>query len=183
MSAESRYPILDESGRARQWLADGRGIAVWTNQEIGNPRGEQLTPADHTCGAAAKCKDFACRRPHWAYAYARTLHDASECLFYAPVSIVKSWHDSPSGRRAARTALEKTYTAKTRTAPIGTVHETYTIRPYTLGSIDIQPEGTQLVYARPDATNLLAVEFRVGILLWSAIDPTPEAEAHMEATS
>ena len=36
---ESRYPIMDESGKAAEWLAAGRGIAIWRSRLIGEYAG------------------------------------------------------------------------------------------------------------------------------------------------
>ena len=41
------YPILDVSGKTREWLQAGRGLVVWQSHDIGAGRPDQFTPADH----------------------------------------------------------------------------------------------------------------------------------------
>lgn len=156
----TRYAVLDETGKVRQWLGDGRGLDVWQSQEIGASRPDLLTPH----GAP---------KPHWAYQCERTYHDDADLTFYTPVGIVRSWHDSPQGNRSATRLLAAGYPDRTRTAPAGTFASTFTIVHYTLGSITIRPDsdgGTVLRYRAADEERptLLDVEFRVGILEWSA---------------
>jgi hypothetical protein len=167
MTTTTRKPILDPTGKVRQWLDDG-GFCVWENREIGVMRHDILTPLH-------------ARQPHWAYEKTLTIFDASECLFYLPGRIVKSWSDTPSGYRAAQRALDR-MPDETRDAPIGRIFTTYTLHPFTLGSITIRPDsegGTILdTYGygpdTPDPTRrtLVHVEFRVGIREWSAIERT-----------
>ena len=155
---EARKPILDESGKVRQWLEAGRGVTVWESHDIGAGRPDMLTPGDG-------------QRPHWAYVAARTITNAEDCLFYAPGHIVQSWSDTPSGNRAASKALAK-MADETRTAPIGTVHVTHTIHRYAMGSIDIRPDadGRTVLQTYGPNKSLVHVEFRVGIRQWVAID-------------
>ena len=153
-----RKPILDESGKVRQWLVDGRGVAVWVSHDIGANRPDMLTPGDAP-------------KPHWAYEKDCTLTSESECLFYAPGCIVKSWRDTPQGYKAAHKYLAS-LPDEHRDAPIGRVYTTYTFHAYEMGSITIRPEsegGTVLQTYGPNAS-LVDVEFRVGIRQWTAID-------------
>lgn len=155
----ARRPIMDATGKVQAWLDAGRGVTIWTNQEIGSNRPDVFTPGDQAT------------RPHWAYRADVTLMRAEECLFYAPGRIVKSWLDGPAGERAARKALAAMPDA-TRIAPIGRVFTTYTLHRFTLGSITIRPEsegGTTLDTYGMHKT-LTHVEFRVGIREWTAIE-------------
>jgi len=156
----TKYPVLDETGKVRKWLDEGRGVDVWQSQEIGSMRPDILTPH----GAP---------KPHWAYQVHLSNVDPDVLTFYHPVGIVRSWHDTPQGNRAAARALAKDYPDTTREAPGGTFAQTYTLAHYTMGSITIRPEadgGTTLRYRADGETHptLLDVEFRVGILEWSA---------------
>ena len=157
----TKYPVLDETGKVRKWLDEGRGVDVWQSEEIGYMRPDMLTPH----GAP---------KPHWAYQVHLSNVDPDTLTFYHPVGIVRSWHDTPQGNRAAARALAKDYPDTTREAPGGTFAQTYTLAHYTMGSITIRPEadgGTILRYRRADGEThptLLDVEFRVGILEWSA---------------
>jgi len=155
-----KYPILDESGKVRTWLDQGRGVDVWASHDIGAGRPDVFTPH----GAP---------QPHWAYVVERTL-GPDDVVFYHPVGVVRSWHDTPQGNRAASKALARDYPDKTRTAPAGTFSTTHTITHYAMGSITIRPEadgGTVLRYRASNEAHptLLDVEFRVGILEWSAL--------------
>lgn len=152
-----RRPIMDETGKARQWLDSGHGIAIWESHEIGANRPDILTPGDAP-------------KPHWAYVKAETITSLDACLFYSPMNVVKSWSDTPAGLKAAQRALDKMPDTE-HDAPIGKVYTAYTIYRYTLGSICIRPDsegGT--VLDRFGDNHLTAVEFRVGIRQWSAID-------------
>src|SRR3990167_1858372 len=40
----TKYPVLDETGKVRKWLDEGRGVDVWQSQEIGSMRPDILTP-------------------------------------------------------------------------------------------------------------------------------------------
>ena len=161
MSQQPPYPILDETGKVKRWLTDGRGLAVWENKEIGVDRPDRLTPAG-------------CPKPHWAYTLKRTITDLHNVTFYRPTGIVKSWPDSPQGYRAAQAALNK-LPDETREAPgrTGTFGTAYTLCRYTMGSITIRPDsegGTTVRYRMSDeqSPTLLDVSFRVGILRWTA---------------
>lgn len=154
-----KYPVLDESGKVKQWLAEGRGVDVWQSQEIGANWPDMLTPHGSP-------------KPHWAYALHLDNADPEALVFYQPVHIVKSWRDTPQGVKAAKRALG-TYPDETRVTPAGTFKRTYTLVYYTLGSIHIRPdaEGGTIVRYRAEGEEhptLLAVEFRVGILMWLA---------------
>ena len=116
---------------------------------------------------------------------ARVYQRASDVLFYAPGSVVKSWRETPQGERACRKAFAgPDYRDATRQAPIGTVYEAYTIVRYAMASVEIRPDadgGTRLLtYGAPLAADpgahqsLLDVEFRIGIRQWSAIDRTED---------
>lgn len=152
-------PILDATGKVRTWLDDGRGIDIWESHDIGANRLDMITPH----GAP---------RPHWAYVVKKGNPDPSTLVFYHPVGIVRSWHDTPQGNRAASLALGQ-YPDKTRIAPAGQFATTYTLKHYTMASVTIRPEkdgGTVLQNRAEDEVHptLLDVEFRVGILEWSA---------------
>jgi len=152
-----KYAILDETGKVREWLDTG-GVDVWRSQEIGASRPDIFTPH----GAS---------KPHWAYQVYLSNADPSVLTFYQPISVVQSWRDTPQGNRAARRALATKYPDRTRTAPAGTYKNTYTLAYYTMGSITIRSDvdgGTTLRYRAVGDTLLLDVEFRVGVLEWSA---------------
>lgn len=154
-----KYPVLDETGKVKQWLTEGRGVDVWQSQEIGANRPDLLTPH----GAP---------KPHWAYELHLDNADPDSLTFYRPVHVVKSWRDMPQGVRAAQRALA-IYPDETREAPAGTFKTTYTLVYYTMGSIHIRPDAEGGIVLRYRAEGeehptLLDVEFRVGILMWSA---------------
>ena len=152
-------PILDGTGKVRKWLDEGRGIDIWESHDIGANRPDMITP-------------YGAPRPHWAYVVKEGNPDPSTLVVYHPVGIVRSWHDTSQGNRAASRALDQ-YRANPRTARAGQYATTYTLTHYTMGSITIRPEdqgGTVLKYRAEEETHptLLDVEFRVGILEWSA---------------
>lgn len=170
------YAVLDRDGRIQAWLDAGRAVAVWRSQEIGTARPDLLRPADHGT----------LEPPHWAYrgglfgiipapqtdVSPPTIAPLLTAIFYAPVCIVQSWRDTPQGRRAARRTLEHTPDEEWA-APGGRFRATHTLEEYTMHSATLRPDsegGTVLRYRDEGETPpvALAVEFRVGILRWTA---------------
>ena len=68
--------------QVRQWFKDGRGAYRWTNKEIGNPRGDVLTPGDST------------QAPHWAYVGQpeSVQPEDIEVRLRCPVSLPGAWY-------------------------------------------------------------------------------------------
>ena len=188
------YPILDVSGKTREWLQAGRGLVVWQSHDIGAGRPDQFTPADHV-DSCQGCEALtvkpilpgesltiettapACRKPHWAYMPAHVYRSKSEVLFYLPSRIVQSWNDSAQGTKAAQKALAN-YPDTVRDAPIGQVYTTYTVHHYTMVSAQISPEGVKLdEYEPPLNPNgtgkaFTDANYRIGIREWSCMTPS-----------
>jgi hypothetical protein len=60
MSEYKFYIGVDDVEKIRGWFKSRGGVLMWTNQEIGVTRPEQITPATHEDGTPGG-------PPHWAY--------------------------------------------------------------------------------------------------------------------
>lgn len=153
-----KYPVLDESGKVRQWIAQRKRIAVWENREIGANRPDVLTPEGASC-------------PHWAYSPvpARVL-DAQDVEFFhkGPVYFdghrYHEWSDTPAGWRAARAV--KNLPQDNGDAPIR-LRFAYTVERVcymTRETYQYAPE----VRKAGDEPMPLGIHYRVAIVQWSA---------------
>jgi hypothetical protein len=94
------YPIMDETGKVRKWLADGRNVRVWRSAEIGTNRPDMLTPGDSEVS------------PHWAYPLNLSeVLKPEDVTFFKKGSIVYrdggllEWSDTAAGLKAAEKAI------------------------------------------------------------------------------
>jgi hypothetical protein len=153
MSTQTLYPIMDESGKVREWFAAGRGVRVWTSQDIGAGRPDMLTPAD--------CTDA----PHWAYPlHASIVYKASEVTFFERSHVVADWSDSPAGWKAAARMIGSGLESE-RTVPIGKVLTNYTVERITFHSEQTVPGG----FGGAKDTRPLCTRDRVAVVAWTAI--------------
>jgi hypothetical protein len=148
-AAAATYPIMDESGKVREWIDAGRGVRVWESHDIGAGRPDMMTPGDVTMP------------PHWAYPIegSRVLQTA-EVTFYRRSYVVEMWSDTPAGWKAAERMLPKL--ERERTAPIGKVLTSYTFERLSL-------ETTERVKVSDDYSRPLHTISRVAIVAWTAI--------------
>jgi hypothetical protein len=161
-ATKAKYPILDTTGKVRQWLEQGRGVRVWTNLEIGVSRPNILTPADTVSADEA---------PHWAYKGGGTLvlKSMDEVTFYQKSGVYYDgsnyweWNDTPSGRRAAMKAFDtgeykgNELPHDNAGAPLKMVFE------YTLDGVEYR--STDI---RPDTGNPLSTRYKVAVVQWVA---------------
>lgn len=93
------YPVLDARGYTSQWIADGRGVAVWQCIDLSSARigGYSFTPGDAT-GA-----------PSWRDTLVERIPNsdcAARLAFYRRGDVLGRWTDTPAGWRAAYRAVE-----------------------------------------------------------------------------
>jgi hypothetical protein len=149
------YPIMDETGKVREWFAAGRAVRVWRSQDIGAGRPDMLTPAD--------CMDA----PHWAYPLAAsTIYKHSEVTFFERSHVVADWSDSPAGWKAAARMISSELEHE-RVAPIGKVLTNYTVERITLHSTTTVKGG----FGGATDTRPLCTRCRVAVVAWTAIVP------------
>jgi hypothetical protein len=96
----ARFTIpSDDIGKVRKWFATGRGVVMWSNQEIGNPRPEKITPRlseDLTTETG---------KPHWAYDNPVVLQPSDiDVITREPLALPPEWfpvceHCHGTGRR------------------------------------------------------------------------------------
>lgn len=147
-----KYPILDASGKARQWLAGHGGIIVWRNQEIGVNRPDRLTPAPRGQEPPTP--------PHWAYAIDRVL-TADDVIFYQRSRVVGGLYKTAAG------ADRNPPVDSSRCVPVGHV-----LTQHTLEELEYRTEATRND-GRP-----LDVFYRYGWVEWTAIVPCPLRHSH-----
>lgn len=145
------YAVLDTAGKVKAWLDAGRGLRVWTSQEIGPRRPDMLTPGDVTDA------------PHWAYRGGDRLVAAEDVVFYlkGPVYYngeTHEWSDTPAGWKAAERALARC-PADNGNAPLK-LQFRYTIERLCYAS-DAQYDAAHGM--RP-----CGIHYRVAIIQWSA---------------
>jgi hypothetical protein len=146
MSTQTLYPIMDESGKVREWLAAGRGVRVWASHDIGAGRPDMLTPGDVQTP------------PHWAYPrHASIVYTVEQVTFFERSHVVQDWSDSPAGWKAAARLFSSGLETE-RVAPIGKVLTNYTIERITFHSVETVQPG------RP-----LCTRDRVAVVAWTAI--------------
>ena len=98
----------------RRWINDGKTIVLWSNQEIGSSRGDQIT-------GEANYPDDTKKKPHWAYAFKEILSvDDIAVEIKKRVSLIPS--DYPVCDRCNGTGLRSvTELAKIRYQSVETV--------------------------------------------------------------
>ena len=152
-----KYPIFDNTGKVKEWLAAERGVAVWPclaldSVQLGT---DMLTPGDG--------------RPNdWRYAAPNTqparVLTADDIVFFAQGFSQREWADSPRERRAAHAYVEA-WNARAenteRLAPIGRVLSRLVLQPVHIASEEKLDDGHPLV-----------LHFQLAAVLWTAIVPT-----------
>lgn len=172
----AKYPILDTTGKVREWLDAGRGLRVWTNQEIGANRSDQLTPGDITCS------------PHWAYTLGSSrVLGPDDITFYTKCSGFTRIHsDSPAGWKAAEKECARLNDQpdKEWSAPAGRFARMYTVEPVVLAECeyvdDLEPIYSSDGYRRTrhhrrtrhleivKTNGIESVRFQVAVREWIA---------------
>jgi hypothetical protein len=160
-----KYPILDATGKIRQWLEQGRGVRVWQSQLIGKPANDVLTPADTVSENDP---------PHWEYRggckrVLRTMNDVvffeKSCVYFDGDNYWE-WHDSPQGRRAAEKAYDN---GEYKGNILPKDNGDYPIKMlfnYTLETLTYESTARVSVVGRDDRP--LSTHFRLAIVQWSA---------------
>lgn len=163
----TKYPVMDPSGKVRQWLADGRKVAVWEDKEISSsPAPDVLTPADGKPG-------------HWRYGQKPSrILELDDVTFYLKGSAVRHWTDSPNGWKAAQRHLASL--PEDNRKPDGSWPPCRLSFRYTIERLSLQSEET---YTAGDFERPLLIEFRVAIIRWStrlADAVTPRGPDHSD---
>ena len=157
---ESRYPIMDESGKAAEWLAAGRGIAIWSSRLIGEYAPDKLTPGDVT------------EAPGWRYTgRPDCILGPDDVLFYRKSNVATAYRPegsegyvnirgrysaTPAGYKAAERNVPAPYYVD---APIGRVYHRFTVEYVTYESTEKRGDGRPVDYLSHHA-----------IIEWTAID-------------
>jgi hypothetical protein len=153
MSTQTLYPIMDESGKVREWFAAGRAVRVWASHDIGAGRPDMLTPGDVQTP------------PHWAYPlHASIVYSAEQVTFFERSHVVADWSDSPAGWKAAARMIGSGLESE-RTVPIGKVLTNYTVERITFHSEQTVNGGG----IGPRGVRPLCTRCRVAVVAWTAI--------------
>lgn len=134
-----------------EWIAAGRGVRVWINQEMGINRSNILTPGDVTTP------------PHWSYTLqsSKVLH-ADDITFFEKIGVYNdgsneryTWTDTPAGLKAAQLALIN-LPANNGDYPNKFAYN-YTIEPIVMVSEQKRADG-----------RALTTHYLIAIIQWSA---------------
>lgn len=149
------YPVLDETGKVKEWLENGRELIVWRSVEIGSRRADLLTPGDAD-------------KPHWAYERFLWFREIGEVLFFQKSRVVKTYTDTPAGWKAAERNLPDDYERAGLAIKSRVTHsvqrlcyETTERVPFPLRA-EFRKEGAEI------KDRALDVNFRIGIVEWVA---------------
>jgi hypothetical protein len=166
--------ILDEKGKVREWLDQGRGVRRWVSEDIGAGRPDLFTPGDVTLP------------PHWAYPlHASELLEASQVVFFLKGSVYfgedprrpgrftyAEWTDTPMGWKAAAAFADKLPSRNPAAAPLQ-FHYRYTVERVFYETKELRADG------RP-----VGIHYRVAIIQWSAAaDPDTAARIEQQTSS
>lgn len=154
-----RYAVLDDTGKIREWLDSGRGIAIWRDQQISSsPAPDRITPADGRAG-------------HWRYGNKpeRVIMDPSGVAFYLAGPIVRHWTDTAQGHDAAERHID-TLPADNRRDD-GTWPPTRLLYRYTVRTFKMRAYGADgpLTYRAGGHDVPLAIEYRCGVQRWTLL--------------
>lgn len=156
-----RIPVLDPTGKVKEWLDSNRGINVWENVDLSSHSVGQLafTPGDKG-------------KPSWRYSLKETVNDVTRFIFYKRANVVKRFSSTPQGFKAAWRFVE-TQDPTPRDTPIGKVYCAYSVE-------DVFYETPERV-TYPLAPNESAPQTRpldclyfAGVVQWQAIDESTE---------
>ncbi len=141
-------PILDTSGKVREWLTRDGCFRVWVSLEIGVERPHIFTPSNGTC-------------PHWAYKDNSQLLSEVDCVFYQKSGVAYydgkfyEWPDTTQGYKKAEKVIG-TLPANNGDSPVPFAYE-YTIERMEMRSVETRADG------RP-----LQTHFMIAIIQWTA---------------
>lgn len=199
-------PVLDPTGAVEKWIADGRGVKVWTCKDLGSSMigSHAFTPGDTE------------ERAGWRYGQTpdevlTSADAAGRLVFYRKAHVIAAWSDTPAGWKAAYRFSERLWrdaehyqrwehTApapspyivyhvrgrrllidrrSTWMAPIGRIYQTWTVERHTY-----RTEETVAfpLYSGTDVrTRPLDSESRVCVVSWSAMAPIQNGETEGDA--